>query len=51
MNILPYNTNYPDIVYNIICVVWLYTITGLEWTTGLPLELEVYHCNSIMVLM
>ena len=28
-----------------------YTITGLDWTTGLPLELEVLHYNNILVLI
>ena len=25
--------------------------TGLHWTTGLPLELEVLHYNNILVLI
>ena len=25
--------------------------TGLDWTTGLPVELEVCHYNSILVLI
>ena len=28
----------------------LYTITGLDWTTGLHLELEVQHYISIVGL-
>ena len=28
----------------------LYTITGLDWTTGLPLKLKLQHYNNILGL-
>ena len=30
---------------------WLYTITGLDWTTGLPLNFEFQYCNSTLMLI
>ena len=36
---------YPNVTYS--CVVWLYIITGLDWT-GLPLELKVQYYASIL---
>ena len=27
---------------------WLYAITGLEWTTGLPPNLKFQHYSSIL---